>query len=145
MYIYICIYIYMCVCVCIYICNTSYIILLDQTNFKELIPLCHEYQIKWLAKEIEEYLAKNLDALDHVAGLLLAEQYNLEKYKENLISVGQLKDMRNSNEEKFQHLSNHIKYRLIKKSYIKMRPYKTNPKEQDLIIQYLDSFFDTEK
>ena len=45
----------------------------NQTSFKELIPLYREYQIKWLAKEMEKYLAMNLDALDHVTGLLLAE------------------------------------------------------------------------
>ena len=113
----------------------------------ELIPLCHEYQVTWLLKEMEERFVQKPQLLASAVGLLLAEQYDLSRYKEKLIELicdyddYGFASLRSSDLKSFHGISKSLRYQLAKRTF-----YKNNPDQTEIntIFQVLDDYLKKE-
>ena len=116
----------------------------------ELIPLCHEYQVTWLLKEMEERLVQKPQLLASAVGLLLAEQYDLSRYKEKLIELICYHDgygyasLRSSDLKSFHSISKSLRYQLAKQTFKNSQKILTIQcqSEINMIFQVLDDYLE---
>lgn len=113
---------------------------LDKTNFVELIPLCHEYQVTWLLKSMEKKLVGKPNLLPTAVGLLLAERYDLTRYKDKLIcTYDGYSSLRRSDLKSFHSISKSLRYQLAKETF---NVKNQNQHEIHTIFQVLDDYIE---
>jgi len=119
-------------------------LILDDSNFEELLSLSQEYQADWLYERIETGLLDCLyfhDTGDIIKGWLLSDQYNLKRLKRRLQCINSkevnLEDL--VIESDFYRLQTTTKYVLVRKVLA-----NNLGDDSESFLRFLDQFFNIE-
>lgn len=123
-----------------------FFLILEETNFLELLSLTHEFQVNWLTNHFEEFLVNTVsqDRLylcsRNIRSLQLADRFNLKTLRKKLLSFKSYESFKELQKmEGFDHMNHSTMYELAK---IRIRTQLENKADEcNAIIKQLDEIF----
>ena len=122
-----------------------FVCILGNTDAFTILPLCREYQVDWLTKNIQEFLQRNFTKVtttlsSRLKYLKLAEDYQFEVFKENLLTAETFNmlfmDVRMMSE--FNELHTDMKVRIARNFFAnKCKPFLQSIKAFDTLLAKL--------